>query len=578
MRRLLRTLGESRSLFGGNDTEYFTVSFPLNQGTMISYNLLENPWIPALQTDGRIRDVGLRELLVNAHEFREVAHDSPLFVASMLAICVATLQRAWPGVSFIERDDEWSRIWKQKRFDGDFLSNYLDQWKERFDLFHPQFPFYQTAGMVMEKSSPLFRLALEENNAGMFANQDDPDWINPPPALAAQLLVTIQNFSVGLGLTSNAKVGNEILETPRFTNGALMGGLTVWPSGATLFETLMLNLVPHELNPDDKPCWEWDAPHELRDKETKVGRETQPIKGICDLLTVQSRLIRLLPVEVNGRVVVPGVYFTQGRSLPKTTTPTLHPFKLYQASKETGLMPLSLSENKAIWRNSGALFNRDSRKHDELNSLAFVARQFESHELSEDFRAGLDVVGIAAKLGKAASLVLWRHDRLPLPPVLLTDQNIETRVANAIEEADKLAEEMRMRFASVARTLLIPEKLGAGAGSPDPDDVKNLVAKFDPRRAFWPVLENHFTELLKELPVDAESARANWRLRIEEVANDCFGASCHALGNAPNAVIAVAQAYPLFSVEQILAWNSKNAAKAKGKAAKGAAKGAVAAA
>lgn len=568
MRRPLRTLGESRSLFGGNDTEYFTVSFPLNQGTMISYNLLEKPWIPALQTDGRVRDVGLRELLVQAHEFREVAHDSPLFVASMLAICVATLQRAWPGESFIERDDEWSRQWQHKRFDGDFLSAYLERWNERFDLFHPQFPFYQTAGMSMEKSSPLFRLALEENNAGMFANQDNPDWIHPPPALAAQLLVTIQNFSVGLGLTSNAKVGNEVLETPRFTNGALMGGLTVWPSGNTLFETLMLNLVPHELNPDDRPCWECDVPHELRDKETKAGRETQPIKGICDLLTVQSRLIRLLPAELNGQIIVPDAYFTQGRSLPKTTPPTLHPFKLYQASKETGITPLSLSENKAIWRNSGALFNPENRKRGELNTLAFVARQFESKELGRDFRAGLDVVGIAAKPGKAASLVLWRHDRLPLPPALLTDPNIESRVVGAIEEADKLAEEMRSRFASVARTLLIPEKLGAGASSPDPDDVKNLVGKFDPRRAFWPVLENHFTELLRELPVDAESARANWRLRIEARANDCFGASCRALGNGPNAIIAVAQVYPFFLVEQILAWNSKNAAKTKAKAAK----------
>lgn len=575
MRRPLR-FRQSRSLFGEDDTGYFTASFPLSQRTMISYNLLEKPWIPVLQTNGHIRDVGLREFLERAHELREVAHDSPLFVASMLAISTALLQRVWRGESFDERDEEWTRLWRQGRFDDDFFAAYFARWNERFDLFHPRFPFYQTAGMEVEgESDSLFRLALEENNAGMFANQDNPDWVNPPPSLAAQLLVTIQNFSVGLGRTSNAKVGSEILETPYFASGPLMGGLTIWPSGATWFETLLLNLVPHELNPDDKPCWEWDVPHELRDKQIGKGREMQPVRGICDLLTVQSRLIRLLPIELDGQVVVPSAYFTQGRSLPKTTSPTLHPFKLYQPSKETGLAPLPLSENKAIWRNSSAIFDPASRKHDELNTLAFVAKQARDGELGKDFRAALDVVGIATQPGKAAKLVMWRHDRLPLPPALLTDENIQPRVEAAIEDADKLAEEMRLRFASVARTLLIPEKLGAGSGSPDPDDVKNLVAKFDPRRAFWPILENHFYELLRELPFDAERARALWRKRIEETANDCFGASCRALGNGPNAVVAVAQAYPLFSIEKIELFAGQNAAKAKAKADK---KGAVAAA
>lgn len=575
MRRPLR-FRQSRSLFGEDDTGYFTASFPLSQRTMISYNLLEKPWIPVLQTNGHIRDVGLRESLERAHELREVAHDSPLFVASMLAISTALLQRVWRGESFDERDEEWTRLWRQGRFDDDFFAAYFARWNERFDLFHPRFPFYQTADLWMAEASPLARLAMEENNApAMFANAANPDWSAPSPALAAQLLITISSFALGFGKSSRAKIANEEIEPPYSADGPLLRGLTIWPSGATWFETLLLNLVPHELNTDDKPCWELDAPHELRDIATQAGRDSQRVRGICDLLTAQARLIRLLPEEVGGEVAVPNAYFTQGRSLPRTDPPSFHPFKLYGVSKLTGFAPLSLSENKAIWRNSGALFSRANRERGELNTLAFVARQITAKEIPKDFRAGLDVVGMATDPGKAGKFLLWRHDRLPLPPALLTDENIQPRVERAVEEADKLAEEMRLRFASVARTLLIPEKLGAGSGSPDPDDVKNLVAKFDPRRAFWPVLENHFYELLRELPLDWEGAMGEWRKRIEETANDCFGASCRALGNGPNAVVAVAQVYPLFSIEKIELFAGQNAAKAKAKADK---KGAVAAA
>ncbi len=515
-----------------------------------TFNLLTEPWIPVLQNDGKIRDVGLRELLLDAHNFREIAHDSPPFVASLLMVGVALLHSAWPGETTIEREDEWERVWNLGRFDADVLEAYFQKWADRFDLFHPQFPFYQTAGMTMEKDSALFRLALDENNAGMFANEANPEWQAPSPQIAAQLLLCIQSYAVGLGLTSNAKIGAEVLETPRFTNGVLMSGLTIWPSGATLFQTLMLNTVPHERAEDDKPCWELDAPHLLRDTESKAGRRVEPVRGICDLLTLQSRLIRLLPVERNGQVAVPSVYFTQGRSVSRSGGTEFHPFKLYIPSKETGFTPLSLSENKAIWRNSAALLSPETRKHDARNPLSFVAQMAQGGVLAPDFRAGLDVVGIATKPGKAASILLWRHDRLPLPPALLLDRNVESRVHAAIDEADKLADEMRLRFSMVARTLLVPEKMAGH--SPDPDDVKNLVAKFDPRRAFWPQLETPFLDFLKRLPTEPDAARSDWRTAIEMTANECFGAACNALGTGPDAVVAVAQVSRFFKLEHIL--------------------------
>ena len=542
----------------------------------LSYDLLKEPWIPVLTKDGTIEDVGLRDLLVRAHELREIAHDSPLVVASMTTLLVALLQSAWQEEEEDELDEEWKQLWKSGRFDPSVLDAYFEKWSDRFDLFHENFPFYQTAGLFMEKPSSIERLMMAEWSGGIYANQSEIGAARTPPALAAQALIATQSFVIGLGIASKVKVAGQSLEVPRLTGGVLMSGLTIWPRGANLFETLMLNTVPHERSLEDAPCWELDfnEPLKLRDTpleksagkgENAPSRKVVSPRGICDLLTLQSRLIRLLPQSVDGEVFVPEIYFSQGRSFQSgNSTLAFHPFKLYEENKKIGFLPLGVSEGKAIWRNSAALLSSERRKRDPLNNLAFVAQQANAGVLNSDFRASLDVVGLAVNPQNAASVLLWRHDRLPLPLALLLDENAESRVATAIGEADALAEEMRARFAVVARTLLMPERLGSGI-SPDPDDVKGLVNKFDPRRAFWPQLETPFLEFLELLPDDYAAANAAWQARIEKAANDSFGAACNALGDGPRAVVAVAQVYPNFSLEFLAAQKNNRAAKTTAK-------------
>lgn len=550
----------------------------------LKFNLIDKHWIPVLnQKDGTIQDVGLRDLLVRAHELREIAHDSPLVVASLTTLLVALLQSALQGETQRQRDAEWKRLWNLGRFDESILDAYFEQWSDRFDLFSEKFPFYQTAGLEMEKTSSIERLMMAEWSGGIYANQSEISAAQTPPALAAMALIATQSFVIGLGIASKVKVAGKSLEVPRLTGGILMSGLTVWPTGANLFETLMLNTVTHERALEDAPCWElgFCEPLKLRDTplEKSGNAENAPSRrvvsphGICDLLTLQSRLIRLLPQSVDGEVFVPEIYFSQGRSFQSgNSTLAFHPFKLYEDNKKIGFLPLGVSEGKAIWRNSAALLSEERRKRDKLNNLAFVSRQARAGILQSPsrysdapFRASLDVVGLAVNPQNAASVLLWRHDRLPLPLALLLDENAESRVATAIGEADALAEEMRVRFSVVARALLMPERLGSGI-SPDPDDVKGLVNKFDPRRAFWPQLETPFLEFLTLLPDDYAAAHSAWQARVEKAANDSFGAACNALGDGPRAVVAVAQVYPNFSLEFLAAQKNNRAAKTTDKA------------
>ena len=511
-----------------------------------TFNLITQPWIPVLRDDGSFAELGLRDVLVQSPHLREVAHDSPLFVASIYPLLTAIMHRVLPGQTDRERITAWEKWWKQQSFgevEVTALDAYFARWSDRFDLFHPRFPFYQVAGLEMNESSALRRLAMEENNApALFANAADPDWQSPSPALAARLLITIQNFALGFGKSSRAKIEGAEVEPPYSADGPLLRGLTIWPSGETLFQTLMLSLVPHELPAADAPCWELDEPHELRDHLVNNKRQTAAPRGVCDLLTLQSRLIRLLPEERDGRVDVPRVFFTQGRSLEKDTTgrPAFHPLKLYTASKKEGLTVLALSENRAVWRNAHTLLSRNARSQHERNVLGWMEQLAAKRDIfAAGFRPNLNVVGMATEPGKAGKFLLWRHDRLPLPPALLVDLNLVELLESANEDAGLIAEEMRRRFALVARTFIAGGR--DGGNKPDPDDVKALVSKFDPRRSFWSRLEKHFYELLNRLPEQPKSALKDWEDDVQFAAQECLRAACNALGTSPRAVTAVSQ-------------------------------------
>jgi len=514
-----------------------------------TFNLITEPWIPVLRDDGSFSELGLRDVLIQSPHLREVAHDSPLFVASIYPVLTAIMHRILPGQTDGERVAEWRRIWKQKSFnDADVkaIDAYFARCSDRFDLFHPRFPFYQVAGLEMNEASALRRLAMEENNAPpLFANDADPDWQSPSPALAARLLVTIQNFALGFGKSARAIIAGEGIEPPYSADGPLLRGLTIWASGDTLFQTLMLCLVPHELpNADapDAPCWELDAPHELRDQLVNGTRKTTAPRGVCDLLTLQSRLIRLLPEERSGAVIVPHAFFTQGRSLEKDTAgrPSFHPLKLYITSKKEGISLLSLSENRAIWRNAHTLLSPAARSKHERNLLGWMkSLKAGGNVFDAEFQPNLNVVGMATEPGKAGKFLLWRHDRLPLPPKLLVELDLVELVERANEDAERVAEEMRRRFVLVARTFIAGER--DGGSKPDPDDVKAFVNKFDPRRTFWSRLEDHFYHLLERLPEQPEVALDDWENNVQQAAQECLRAACNSLGTSLRAITAVAQ-------------------------------------
>jgi len=278
---------------------------------MASFNLIDQPWVPR-EVGARIQEAGLREILLTAHESGEIQCASPLETVTLLRLLLAILHRACGP-----RDlDEWAALWEAGRLPAAPINDYLDRWHDRFDLYSETAPFLQIPGLRTTQATPLSALPNElqmETSRQLFewsAIARREKW---PPAEAARLLLAVQGFALGFGKASAAILDAGTVPRPYLADGICLRGVTLWLSGRSLFQTLLLNLITGQGKPDDRPPWERDDALELLDQAVtqngKLTRVSRPARGVVDRYVWQSRMVRLLP-EPDGAVAT--CYVTQG--------------------------------------------------------------------------------------------------------------------------------------------------------------------------------------------------------------------------------------------------------------------------
>ena len=506
------------------------------------FNLVDRPWIGGVRSSGDVDEFSLRELFAQAPAIRELHDESALVTVSLLRVLLTIVMASdpWRGATKDERQDLWQEWWQARALPFTEIDAYLTKWHRRFELFDEALPWMQTGQLQMKESSPIERLAFEEVLGGVFSFPENSDWHAPSPALAARLILATQNFALGFGKSSVASIGGRAVDPPYSADAPLLRGLTVWHGGANLCETLLLNLAPTALIAEDKPSWELDAPHDLRDELDGKTRRSHPVRGPLDGFTLHARLLRLLPEMRDEHTVVPRVFFTQGRSLGKGEERFSDPMKLYFASRE-GYLPLALSENKAAWRDSHALFRGAAKRSDTsrgLNAGRWLAQMVDEEQVSPAMLNSIHVVGLATEPGKAGNFLLGRYDRFTVPLALLNDEERIDMIEVALREAEEIGIALGKRFRVVARLFLAPDSdlpldsKRPKPMQPDKKNVNNLCDAFDPRRAFWPRLEAHFYHYLRALCQSQTPAAVNddWLDSVEREAKICFNEARAELG------------------------------------------------
>ncbi len=239
-------------------------------GTPRSFNLVDEPWIPVVDAEGKTFKVGLRELFERSEELVDLSVGT-LERISLYRLLICIAQRALNG----PKDED-----EQREAEGKLVAAslaYLEQQRDRFDLWGDK-PFLQVKALEAvgrTKTDKLdFGLASGNNNTlfDQAATEDgrahDPDW------LARNLLVYLA-FSPGgrIGVaTINGKEtdgGGSSANAPCVESCMLFALMR----GRCLRQTIAWNMVAfNQLTyfpaGCGKPVWEFDEPFAEDAKKT----------------------------------------------------------------------------------------------------------------------------------------------------------------------------------------------------------------------------------------------------------------------------------------------------------------------
>jgi CRISPR system Cascade subunit CasA len=499
----------------------------------VSFNLIDEPWIPCLMIHGPPRELGLVEVFARAREVREIFDESPLVTVSLHRLLLAILHRNFGPSGEKNWHERWHRGWN-----AEVLDAYLSRWRERFDLFDSVRPFFQVReieGTGRQPVSALFQQFATGNNTTLFDHsfEDQPACLSF--AAAARGIVARQAFSVGFGKSSPFY----------FSDSPLIRGYTVLISGGNLFETLLLNLiryddespVPRHGSRHDLPVWEQDKPAAPRKDGTAPS-------GYLDYLTWQSRRIHLF-AEPDGS----GVRWCQLQQNLKLSddAAAADPFKCYRRDEKRGWVPLSFREERALWRDSHALMQGLAQSHSRTAILGWLSVVTGGgSQVSVPRVPDLAAFGLATDIGKAASVILWRHERMPLPVAFLSDEALVEKLGQVIAYAERTGRDLRAAALTLARTLLEPPVEGA-AGQQSrarKEDVKPLAQSFAVERRYWPSLDAPFLNFMTQFAEATLDSRddhfARWCKLVRNNAREAFAAATRDLDLTARQLRAVA--------------------------------------
>lgn len=488
------------------------------------FDLTREPWIPVRDLAGRRRLVGLRELLVDAHTFRRLDADTPEQLLALKRFLMALLQRVVAGPVSTEQHLE---LYTAGHFDPQRVQAYLDRWQDRFDLFHPEQPFFQVHDYHREAypEASLKSVAqmvphlASSNNARLFDHSRDDDPRAMTPAEAALALLTHQ-----------ATVMNSPKAKPfKVPPNKFARALVVTAERHNLFQTLALTLARYsrEEQDRDQPVWE-QAPLSVHD--IKARPERAPY-GLTDQLTWRLVSAHLLPEEdEGGRVVVRCLYWGGGldAKLPhKAKTFLDDPMLAYRLHPKDGWLPIKLSPTRALWQDFHALLPAPQSEHYSMPATLQTASLI-CELAGEDEPLTITVEGLALDKSK---YLMARHERFSLPTLLLRQPDSRYALDAAINFAQRvwgssLRRALQVFLRQYDSSVLLPlPKRGeddgkTGKGQPRPEDTVGA-------QHYWSELDVAFHAFLDRLQraggeTMVTAALTAWRRDVQQAARDAY--------------------------------------------------------
>lgn len=267
----------------------------------IEFNLLDEKWILARKSDCTVDELSLTDALLKSHEYVELAGELPTQNVSILRLMLAVLHTVFSRYSpqgepspLYDSDDaeyRWKELWNADRLPEKPIRDYLASVHDRFWLFHPDRPFYQTeaAKIGTEYTASKLNGAVSEsgNKIRLFCGCTGVQKSELSYSEAARWLLYVNNYD-----DTSSKPKGKNLPSPGAGWLGKLGLITIW--GNNLFETLVYNLIllNHKRNFSEVwgpecPAWEPDVPN------TAERAEIPMPDNLSELYTLQSRRLWL---------------------------------------------------------------------------------------------------------------------------------------------------------------------------------------------------------------------------------------------------------------------------------------------
>lgn len=329
----------------------------------IEFNLIDEPWIRTALPDGHVIETSLMDVICNAHQYRSLAGEMAAQDIAILRMLAALVHTVFTRVNVSGEPDpvaeaqecieRWKSIWELGEFPGKPVEDYLNHWRDRFWLFHPERPFYQVPRAAIGTKNTAGKLngAVSESNnkIRLFSQVSRIGKKTMTYAESARWLLFLNGFD-----DCAAKQADKSDGSRSFTVGWLGKLGLIYAVGNNLFETIMLNMpMLHDADlipwTEDVPTWELEK---VRDSERETIRMPDNLAG---LYTLQSRRIILERADdqVTGYSLLGGDAFEDTNALgePMTIWRTLKDKKTEVLSYK----PLPHLRSRYIWRDFAAL-------------------------------------------------------------------------------------------------------------------------------------------------------------------------------------------------------------------------------
>lgn len=504
----------------------------MTNDTKPAFNLIDEPWMPVRTLGGEVREISLTDALLNAGDYATLAETSPPNLIALYRLLLAVLHRALTTHRGAWRDADRAR-WFREGLPEEPIKAYLEQWRERFWLFHPQHPFMQVAALAeaeetREKQKPWTQIALESANGNtpvMFDHALDDAPTSIPFALVCRNLLGFLQFTPG-GLVKVLKTSDNA--------GALANTAAVLPLGQTLAQTLVLGLHPWDAQRlNDLPAWEQPTP-----TIAHLCANPTLATGPNDRYTRMSRAVLLISADASNGIrharFAVGLALAHDPNFPD-------PMASFRVNKEGKAVRISFDEGRAVWRDLPVLVPDASGKFSVPPAVLSYAANLFAYLGRWDAPISVLTAGVANEVGQM-KLLRWRAERIELPQAMLTDFD----AAAELRQQVRFAEEVYSRLRGICSRVIV-------STMPNPEHketkarAKAIQEKGPAAAVFFSTAERALPKLMQQIAAgDIDAAHQDWMVALKDAAVQAWEVTRKSLGDSPAVMRAEARAYPKF--------------------------------